>query len=385
MNVSSLAVDIGGTFVKAAAIENRSLGPVSRLKTPGFLEERGVLGDLGVAREISPELLSSTVQSSIDLTSHSKVDAERVLVSGQMAGLAFVNESGSAVAPIISWQDTRYTDLRAVTSELTPNDLFRLGDGLRIGSPLVTLRQHDRPTDCYTTSLIAFAAGQVEGQRAKYLHPTDAAAWGLFDLLEGTWSQRACEVAGIEVNSLPQVSMGVQPITPGSNVQVAVGDQQAALLGADLSPGWISVNLATGCQVSVLAKSLSRFAQTRPYFGDVFGGKFIHTVTHLPAGRLLSSSLRASRGFEDWDWLAGEGFDHLEAITVVVNRIVDAARQLDSVGLPILFSGGIVQQLPRLREAIAFALDTSEYRVYEGDDAALAGLSILEKACFSNS
>jgi sugar (pentulose or hexulose) kinase len=337
-----------------------------------------------MAREISPESLTSVIRSSIEPLLQPGINPEKIFVSGQMAGLAFVNESGSAVAPIISWQDTRYTDLKAVMSKLDSDDMFRLGDGLRVGSPLVTLQHHKRSVDCYITSLIAFVAGQIESCRAEFLHPTDAAAWGLFDLIEGNWSEKACSIAGVEISSLPQVTPTIRPIVDGSKVQVAVGDQQAALLGAGLSPGWMSINLATGCQVSVLANNLSRFAQTRPYFGDAFGGRFIHTVTHLPAGRLLASGLLGVRGFEDWEWLAGEGFAQLTAIEVVVKGIVDAAKQLDSLGLPILFSGGIVQRLPRLRETIAFALNAPEYRVYEGDDAALAGLSALDRECSSN-
>lgn len=156
---------------------------------------------------------------------------------------------------------------------------------------------------------------------------------------------------------------------------MAIADQQAALLGAGLEPGWVSVNLATGCQVSVLSDEFSTSVQTRPYFG----GRFLHTVTHLPAGRLLAAALRSARGFEDWEWLATSGME-LEAVHQVVQGVAGAAGRLNAKGMPVLFTGGLVQQLPALRERIAIKLRASAVRVFAGDDAALGGLATLARS-----
>jgi len=370
--VSSLAVDVGGTFIKGAVIDDGQVGPVSRVPMPPFLDSSGELGEPGHAREIDASALDAAVQSVISaVTAGTDLDG-RVFVSGQMAGIAFIEESGEAVAPLISWQDTRYGDIEGVSAAIGPDDVVDLGDGLRVGSPVVTLASHQRPSDCRVTSLIAYVAGRIAGERATTVHATDAASWGLFDTRKGSWSVSACRVAGVEPDALPGVASDVVPVVPGSGVRVAIADQQAALVGAGLEPGWVSVNLATGCQVSVLSEGFSTSVQTRPYFD----GRFLHTVTHLPAGRLLASALRSTRGSEDWEWLTTSGME-LEAVDQVVQGIADAAGRLNAKEMPVLFTGGLVQQLPALRERIAIELGASAVRVFTGDDAALAGLATL--------
>ncbi len=375
--MSSLAVDVGGTFIKAAIIDDGQVGPVSRVPIPPFLDSSGEVGEPGHAREIEPDALDAAVRGVLSLVAVGTELDGRVFVSGQMAGLAFIDESGAAMAPLISWQDTRYGDVERVAAAIGPDDVVDLGDGLRVGSPVVTLAAHPRPRGCRVTSLLAYVAGRIAGARASSVHATDAASWGLLDTRRGDWSLPACRVAGVDPQELPRVVTGIVPAVPGSGVRVAIADQQAALLGAGLEPGWLSVNLATGCQVAVLADDFSDVAQTRPYFGERFGGRYLHTVTHLPAGRMLTSALRGARGFEDWEWLGGQGMDQLDAAAVVVDGISKGASQLGAHGQPVLFSGGLVQQLPALRRRITDKLGAPEVRVFPGDDAALGGLAVL--------
>jgi len=375
--VSSLAVDVGGTFIKAAVIDEGRVGDAIRVPIPEFLDSSGELGEVGHAREIDPHALDHAVDAAISGVSREANIDGRVFVSGQMAGLAFVDDAGKAVAPLISWQDTRYDDVEGVAAAIGASGVLDLGDGLRVGSPVVTLAAHARPPASHVTSLIAYVAGRIAGVRATTVHVTDAAAWGLMDVRRGIWSDSACRAVGVEPASLPHSATEIEPVVPGSDVHVAIGDQQASLLGAGLKPGWVSVNLATGCQVSVLADVFSQDVQTRPYFGSDLGGRYLHTVTHLPAGRLLTSSLVTAQGFEDWEWLAGPGMERLDAVGSVIAGISEAASRLGALGRPVLFSGGLIQRLPALHARIAAALAASDVRVFEGDDAALAGLARL--------
>ncbi|MDA0814636.1 MAG: FGGY-family carbohydrate kinase, partial [Verrucomicrobia bacterium] len=65
-----------------------------------------------------------------------------------------------------------------------------------------------------------------------------------------------------------------------------VGDHQCALLGSLLREGELSVNISTGSQVSVLSRDFQAGTdhQVRPFFD----GQFLHTATHIPAGRALN-------------------------------------------------------------------------------------------------
>ena len=125
--MSSVGRDVGGTFLKAAWLEGAPT-QVTRRSIPGFIEESGK------AREIDPDALMASINDLLDEVIGSR-SCERILITGQMAGLAFVDTHGLAVAPVISWQDTRVDDLERVQTSLSTEELARLGDGLRVGLP----------------------------------------------------------------------------------------------------------------------------------------------------------------------------------------------------------------------------------------------------------
>ena len=90
--------------------------------------------------------------------------------------------------------------------------------------------------------------------------------------------------------------LGIKPISfefEGKciNAFPAIGDQQAALLGAGFSRDKdISFNLGTGAQVSVLTDvlELSNDYQIRPYFNNMY----LKTIPHIPSGRALNVFFR---------------------------------------------------------------------------------------------
>lgn len=374
--MSSLALDVGGTFIKAAMIDRgQVLNPVVRTPIPAFLESDAAEG----ARELSADELDSAIFSALAELGVDLDAAPEVFISGQMAGLALVDNAGAAVGNIITWQDTRYTDVDGVARAMGAAALADLGDGLRVGSPAVTLAQRGVPRGAYPTSLIAYVAGRVAGLRARRIHATDAGSWGLLNTRSMQWSGMACTVVGLDVQILPEVVVSVEPIADASHVFTAIGDQQAALLGSGLNDQQVSVNLATGCQVSVLANDFSTGVQTRPYLDD----HLLHTVTHLPAGRLLTTAVTDTYGdsFEQAWAQAAQECETQERIRLAVNTIADgvaeAVRRLDAEDREVLFSGGLIQQFTPLQEAILERLGKPDFRIFSGDDAALAGLAAV--------
>ncbi len=375
--MSFVGIDVGGTFLKAAILTRAGdVGPVARLPVPDFLDTAGA------AREIDPEALVSAVRGLVALVAND-ADVGGIFVTGQMAGIAFIDEGGRAVAPLISWQDTRADDVDAVARALGPDNLADLGDGLRAGLPLVTLRELGVPAGASVTSLIGFIAGSLCDARVPFVHATDAAAWGMVDVRHRHWSEPALALLGLQASSLPSLSWAIVAVGTSSRFGVpvfcAVGDHQAALLGAGLVVDGVSVNLATGCQVSVLSSSIDSPAQLRPFF---FEDVYVHTITHLPAGRLLTAAVRECRGSVepvDWAWAAENvRSDARIGLTVetIARGVAGAVDRLGASGLPVLFSGGVVQQFAPVRERIIELLDVPA-TVYQGDDAALAGLAAL--------
>ena len=373
----SVGLDVGGTFLKAAWLDGGPLA-VTRRPMPGFLDTSGK------AREIDPNELISAVTELLDEVIGER-ECSRILVTGQMAGLAFVDADGNAVSPLISWQDTRVEDLEPLHRSISPDQLARLGDGLRPGLPLVTLSGIDAPPQCFVTSMLGFVAGALTDSRARSLHATDAAALGLLDIATCRWSAPALAVAHLAADRLPDPVADVEIVGTsaqyGAQVTTAVGDAQAALLGSGLALGQISVNIATGCQVSMISPTAVSPTQLRPYFG----GLYLQTVTHLPAGRLLREAISSDLGHEpsESEWQesiegAVDGDTALgQALTTIAGACVQAARRLDSAS-EIIFSGGVAQRIAYLRELIAQQLRLP-YSVFPGDDAALEGLRQLDR------
>ena len=375
--MSFVGIDVGGTFLKGAVLTHEgNVGPVIRVPMPAFLD---VSGD---SREIDAHVLESAILALVGQLSADSL-GEGVLVTGQMAGIAFVAGDGQPVRPLVSWQDSRAGDVAAVARSLGSSNVADLGDGLRRGSPIVTLYELGIPDSAYVTSIIGFAAGVLCGSRAPTIHATDAAAWGMYDVRHRQWSESALTLLDIGVDSLPSVSWSIDVVgtTIGQRaapVFCAVGDQQAALLGAGLAGEMVSVNLATGCQVSLLGRSINSPAQLRPYFGE----SYLHTVTHLPGGRLLASALLDRRGSveaSDWAWAA----DHAAAdpvihgsVETIAQGVAEAVDRLGARGRPVRFSGGLVQRFAPVRERITDLLGAPA-TTYQGDDAALAGLATL--------
>lgn len=377
----AIGIDIGGTFIKGALLSGgQVVGDVVRRPIPGFKSTAGP------EREIDAELLMAGVQEVLDSVRATVGEPSSIWVTGQMASIAFVDDRGKACGPLVSWQDERSGSVDQVRALVGDDAVAATGDGLRPALPLVRLSALGLPPGSYLSSLLAFVAGSLCDRRAGAVHLTDAAAWGLVDLMSGRWSRTALDALGIDAADLPVITEDFVPVgvevASGAPVMVAVADQQASLLGAGVGYGEIaecvSVNLATGCQVSVVSGERASRSQLRPYFD----GTWLHTVTHLPAGRLLAAAVqRETGGVGPEQWLqaaelASSPGPVQESVRTIVAAITDAVGVLGAQGRVVRFSGGLVQQFSPLQDAITAELGVSGSS-FDGDDAALAGLAVL--------
>lgn len=381
--MSSIGLDIGGTFLKAAylGVPSNEL-QVFRRPIPTFVSVDGV------AREIAAEQLVDACRELIVEVAADSPEFDGIRISGQMAGLAFLSERGEPVAPVISWQDSRGTEPTDLEVELGGELLHRMGDGLRRGHPLTKLRAGLAPKGAFVTSLLGMVASSLCGARVASLHASDLAALGLYDVDAKSVSAQVIGILPIDASLFPKPCDGHSPIgnelLTGKPVFAPVGDQQASLLGVGIGHRDLSVNLATGCQVSTLRRPSDLTVQRRPFFGD----QILYTHTHLPAGRLLQESLDRDFGHkageEEWAAFTREPntFSHgYVALQEIATTIAARSESLVSEDVNrVVFSGGLVQRIPHLQHEIARHLHIDEFRVYEGDDSALAGLRIIDQA-----
>jgi sugar (pentulose or hexulose) kinase len=294
--VSYVGVDIGASFVKAALLDpvagtvvarsRRSFPELSSARTPG-------------AREGDPATIVAQVWAAVEEAAAGVERLDAILVCGQMHGVVVTAPDGRPLSPFVSWQDQRAAgDLFAEVRARVGEAVVDVGNELRVGSPVTVLHALARagalPDGAMPMSLPDFVVAARAGHWVA-THPTNAAAHGAWDVAGARWHAGLIRELGLDRLRWPDVAgdgaivAHVEVNGRAVPVLAAVGDQQAALLGVGLGFEELSVNVATGSQVSALAVGAAAGTwQVRPYFD----GLFLRTITHLPAGRALNALVR---------------------------------------------------------------------------------------------
>jgi len=427
-----VALDVGGTFLKSALIRD---GKVIK-----FWRRSGAplkLGSDGSAT-LDPLVLVSAVRALLDETAALvRGRIEGILLTGQMHGVILVRDGMEPVTDIITWRDSllslknqaEYRSVQLIQDSVSSDDLESFGRELRDGLPIATLYARRtrglniEGTEAY--SLISFCSHALCDERNEHtIHPTDAAAFGVFDIRRNQWNLDVWSDLDLASINLPKVSQTIDMIgkskTYNCPVFCAVGDQQASLYGAALKADELSVNIATGSQVSLLRPQWSSIGQIRPYFD----GLYLNTITHLPAGRSLNVLVRMFADLcaveEDEMWVlikektwntthtdlivslnlfpvhggeSGEIINLSErnctvgdifraAINSMTSSYLAASKllALEETYDRVILSGGLVTRFPALQIALEHAFKPSEVSCFRGDDASLLGLARIGAA-----
>jgi sugar (pentulose or hexulose) kinase len=434
-----LAIDLGSTFFKGAVLDldARSFAHVRRAPFPA-----PIAGLPPLHYEINPRQIVAATRALLDDLARDAPDCAGVVICGQMHGLVLLDARGEPASNAITWRDQRAlaphpaggTLFEQLERRIGPEDRQRLGNELRPGLPLCALfamvELGHLPDGSTATALPEFVLAQLCGA-PPVSEPTMAAAQGALDLAARDWHRPLLEALGLGGLAWPAI---VDIRTPVGEARVggrrvpcfpAIGDQQCALLGAALQHGELSLNISTGSQVSLLRPALE-FGdyQVRPFFD----GAWLNTITHIPAGRSLEAlvallcELAEAQGVhvpDPWSAIARaveatpktdltidlaffasalgdrgaignihEGnlsaghlfraaFERMAATyALCARRIAPEA----SCWKRLVFSGGLAQNLPALRESVIQQFG-APYRVCSTTEDALQGLLALALVC----
>ena len=426
-----IGIDVGGTFLKGSILDTGSetTGRVIRSSGPEliFSEDGGATLD--------PAALIEAVKSLVDDLFGDRRVYEGILITGQMHGFVMVDDGGRPRTDVVTWRDDlrrnhEATDSSTVLSQrLNHQFLIEVGNELRAGLPLAGIftrlslgSQFDGLTP---HSLISFVAHCLcDKFNDPLMHNTDAAAHGFLNLNTNSWHHSLLEECGIGGLHLPRVTDKLEQVgkckKTGLPVYVGVGDHQAALYGVGLEVGELSLNIATGSQVSVISQKISTNSQTRPYFDD----KFLSTVTHIPAGRSLNVLMRLVGELTDksedelWKEIGvacekqaptelrtalsffpnaqgSEGYiKNIRENEFNVGSLFNAAvmamaenydrfsRVVSGGSIPekIVLSGGLVSRFKPLHNAIIAKFGSSKIREVPSEDSSILGLLRLAKS-----
>ncbi len=301
--MKTITIDCGASFLKGALIQNRKIEKRMQLKSPK------VHGDEDIKDPVQVQALVPLVLQMVQELAGTETEV-RLCISNEMHGFLLAYEDGRPYTDYISWQKEYSsakidgcTSVDRLKQRDTAGDILYTGMPLRSGLPssnLLYLRRkgylENVPSRLHFYTLGDYILRAVSGKEPM-CHPTNAAATGLYDLRDNTWNRRLIKAAGGEGIVFPEIGTKAVIFFIDSlkvHALPAIGDQQAALLGAGLDDiRTISFNLGTGAQVSKLVSKavLSEKYQIRPYFGDVY----LKTIPFLPSGRALNVYIRFLR------------------------------------------------------------------------------------------
>jgi sugar (pentulose or hexulose) kinase len=296
-----LGVDIGSSSIKGAVLDVSGDIVTEIVKVP-FPEP--IAGLPGGFHEVSAGAVLAGVREVLGELLRRCPESGRVRFCSQMGGILLLSESGECLTEYLSWRDQRTlqavgggvgsggTWLERARGLLSEEVFCELGRELKPGSAtslLYWLQCHGRlPAGAIPATVGDYVTAALCGIRPR-LHRTQGL--GMINLITGEWHRGALGTLGLGGLSWPEFAGDTEVIGEmelgGKRLQcyASIGDQQAALLGIGLESGELSVNLSTGAQVSRITAGFEPGeCQTRCWFG----GQYLNTVTHIPAGRSLT-------------------------------------------------------------------------------------------------
>lgn len=296
MNI--IAIDCGASFTKGALFQDGELINTISKQTPEVNRSEDIFDKTHITA-----LLDNVREMITGLTRD--VQSAKLCISNEMHGFILTENDGTPYTGYLSWQRELMPvkDVMGVLSEklgeeLLQESVMRTGMPLRSGLPSsnLTWMEYAGTVDQGKTlrfyTLGDYLVKALTGVEP-ICHPTNAAATGLYDVLEGKWNEEYIRAICGEHIIFPKIGTGEISCFIGKTaceVLPAIGDQQAALLGSGFrSEGMLSFNMGTGAQVSrlVTKPELGAF-QVRPYFY----GTYLRTIPHIPSGRALNVFFR---------------------------------------------------------------------------------------------
>ncbi|HZP02332.1 MAG TPA: FGGY family carbohydrate kinase [Terriglobia bacterium] len=294
-----IGVDLGTSFIKGAVLnlETLKLEHVQRSPFPTPIPSSNPLWC-----EFDPAKIVSVTGTLINELAALAPDCDGMVMCSQMHGMVLLDGRNHPVSNCLSWRDQRavmphpsgsgtYYDL--VVARTTAGQRQQLGNELDPARPLCFLfwfaEQGALAPGLMPVSMPDFVLSALCASTPG-VEITNASAYGALNLETLDWHHDVIKQLRLDGLRWPNVRKHGEVVghmhLGGRRVPcyTPVGDYQAAMVGALLGEDEISLNIATGSQVSRMTPGLALGDyQTRPFFD----GKFLNTFSYPPGGRAL--------------------------------------------------------------------------------------------------
>ncbi len=429
----SISIDIGGTYIKGATldIKKKRIFNIKKIKLPNFIKYKN-----SNFCEIDPNLIYLRTKKLINLLLKKNKNISDLFISSQMHGFVLINSQLKTKTNFISWQDQRASEIYKRTKQsyfevmkkrIGKKRISLCGNEIKMGYPISSiwyLSQRGKKLNNLTPlPLSDFILARLS-RRIPPIHHTHASGMGVYNLFTKSWDSVTIKKLNLNKISWPQVTRQEKIVGSAMlngkkiNCWSTFGDQQAAVHACKLKKNELSINIATGSQVSVIVnKPKVGDYQLRPFFGN----KYLKTITHLPAGRslnslinLLQENFKSRKSDNIWNYIKRKvvhptSTDLITNISFFPNKFgrtgfikniseknltisnlfgsafenmadnyYQSAKKIvkSSKIKKIVFSGGLVRKIPITQKIIAKKLKCN-YRVCSSVDSSLMGLALI--------
>ena len=294
--MNTIAIDCGASFLKTALLENGEILKHIDIPMKTLRNDRNIFSP-----EKIEEIITNVKKAISELSDG--IDEYNLCISNEMHGFILLKKDASYFTDYISWQNEygniEYNGIKSC--ELLKTDKFKdcilqTGMSVRAGLPSSNLIYLSNAYP-FEEQLYFYTLGDCIFKKVFGIEPichiSNAAASGLYDIENHKWISDILNYVNYNL-IMPKVGDEVITTDYGNkkvHIFPAIGDYQAALLGAGINDGKdISFNLGTGAQVSVISDNavFSDKYQVLPFFN----GKYLFRVAHLPSGRALNVYFR---------------------------------------------------------------------------------------------
>ncbi len=295
--MNTIAIDCGASFIKAALFsENGEIFKREDIASP----EVNINKNFEEIEQIN--LIIYNIKKIIqDFSEEGK--EYNLCISNEMHGF-ILTDNDVPVTDYISWQKeygrikiNGFDSVDLIGKNIDSEDIIYTGMPLRSNLPgsnlLYLIHRLDKYKNLRFYTLGDYIIKALSGKEP-VCHITNAAATGMCDLRTGNWNEKITSFCSSGKVIFPKIGNDIVSFKFNNriiNAYPAIGDQQAALLGAGLSnDSEVSFNLGTGAQISMLTREVKRELdyQIRPFFY----GYYLRTIPHIPSGRALNVYIR---------------------------------------------------------------------------------------------
>lgn len=286
-----IGIDIGTTTISGAVLEYENEKTVKLLEAKtiengGFMptaNEWEKIQDAGAIVKKAEKLLDDLLDK--------YPQTERIGLTGQMHGIVYIDQTGTCVSPLYTWQDGRGSLCEkgqcSLVQEIKEKCDLEAASGYGLVTHICNLKHGLIPERAVGFCTIMDYFGMcLTGRKKPVVHVSNAAGFGFFDGRNMKFETEKLSKMGVKENWLPEVCTGIEKLGLYRNRQVttAIGDNQASFLGAaGKEENTLLVNMGTGGQISILSDQY--FAEKEIEARPFLNGKYLLVGSSLCGGK----------------------------------------------------------------------------------------------------